>query len=99
MPSDLQAALDYDSMPDNFVRCTLCPHDCKIASGHLRVCKTNLERAGFHDVRVVLGNGGLGSPEHAPYDRICMAAACGEAHLPLLEKLKVGGKQIAPIEE
>lgn len=29
-PSDLQAALNYEGMPDNFVRCTLCPHDCKI---------------------------------------------------------------------
>jgi protein-L-isoaspartate(D-aspartate) O-methyltransferase len=61
--------------------------------------KTNLERAGYHDVRVVLGDGGLGSPEHAPYDRICITAACGEVPAPLLEQLKVGGKLIAPIEE
>jgi protein-L-isoaspartate(D-aspartate) O-methyltransferase len=61
--------------------------------------KTNLERAGYHDVRVVLGDGGLGSPKHAPYDRICITAACGEIPLPLLEQLKVGGKLIAPIEE
>lgn len=61
--------------------------------------KTNLERAGYHDVRVMLGDGGLGSPEHAPYDRICITAACGEVPAPLLEQLKVGGKLIAPIEE
>jgi protein-L-isoaspartate(D-aspartate) O-methyltransferase len=61
--------------------------------------KTNLERAGYHDVCVVLGDGGLGSPQHAPYDRICITAACGEIPPPLLEQLKVGGKLIAPIEE
>ncbi len=61
--------------------------------------KMNLERAGYNDVRVVLGDGGLGSSEHAPYDRICVTAACGEVPPPLLEQLKVGGKLIAPIEE
>lgn len=61
--------------------------------------KTNLERGGYHDVRVVLGDGGLGSPQHAPYDRICITAACGEVPAPLLEQLKVGGKLIAPIED
>lgn len=61
--------------------------------------KTNLERAGYHDVRVVLGDGGLGSPQHAPYDRICITAACGEVPALLLEQLKVGGKLIVPIED
>lgn len=61
--------------------------------------KTNLERAGYQDVRVVLGDGGLGSLQHAPYDRICITAACEEIPAPLLEQLKVGGKLIAPIEE
>ncbi len=61
--------------------------------------KMNLERAGYHDVHVVLGDGGLGYPECAPYDRICITAACAEVPAPLLEQLKVGGKLIAPIEE
>ena len=61
--------------------------------------KTNLERAGYRDVRVVLGDGGLGGPEYAPYDRICIAAACEEVPAPLLEQLTAGGKLIAPIEE
>jgi protein-L-isoaspartate(D-aspartate) O-methyltransferase len=61
--------------------------------------KTNLEQAGYHDVRVVLGDGGLGYAEHAPYDRICITAACGEVPAPVLEQLKMGGKLIAPIEK
>jgi hypothetical protein len=36
-PSDLQAALYYESMPDNFVRCTLCPHYCKIVPDRRRM--------------------------------------------------------------
>ncbi len=61
--------------------------------------KTNLEREGYRDVCVRLGDGGLGYPEHAPYDRICITAACGEVPALVLEQLKVGGKLIAPIEE
>jgi protein-L-isoaspartate(D-aspartate) O-methyltransferase len=61
--------------------------------------KANLERAGYPDVCVRLGDGGLGYPEHAPYDRICITAACAEVPAPLLEQLKMGGKLIAPIEE
>ena len=61
--------------------------------------KTNLDRAGYCDVRVRLGDGGLGYPEDAPYDRICITAACDEIPAPLLQQLKVGGKLIAPIEE
>lgn len=61
--------------------------------------KTNLEQAGYHDVRVVLGDGGLGYAEHAPYDRICITASCEEIPASLLGQLKMGGKLIAPIEK
>lgn len=61
--------------------------------------KMNLERTGYNDVRVVLGDGGLGCPECAPYHRICITAACEEVPAPLLAQLAVGGKLIAPIEE
>jgi protein-L-isoaspartate(D-aspartate) O-methyltransferase len=61
--------------------------------------KANLEQAGYHDVCVRLGDGGLGYPEQAPYDRICITAACAEVPGPLLKQLKVGGMLIAPIEE
>jgi pyruvate formate lyase activating enzyme len=49
MPTDsshLQAALYFESMPDNFVRCTLCPHDCKIAPDHRGVCGVRVNRGG-----------------------------------------------------
>jgi protein-L-isoaspartate(D-aspartate) O-methyltransferase len=46
-----------------------------------------------------LSDGSLGYPECAPYDRICITAACREVPVPLLEQLTSGGKLIAPIEE
>jgi cyclopropane fatty-acyl-phospholipid synthase-like methyltransferase len=37
-----------------------------------------VERSGVKNVILVLGDGGLGYPEKAPYDRICITAACTE---------------------
>jgi protein-L-isoaspartate(D-aspartate) O-methyltransferase len=61
--------------------------------------KANLERAGYRDIVLVLGDGGLGAPELAPFDRICITAACPRIPPPLLDQLKEGGRLIAPIEE
>lgn len=59
----------------------------------------NLERAGYGDVVLVHGDGGLGRPAHAPYDRICVTAACPDIPPPLVEQLVVGGRLIAPVLE
>jgi protein-L-isoaspartate(D-aspartate) O-methyltransferase len=56
-----------------------------------------LDRLGYADVVRVLGDGGLGYPPLAPYDRICMTAACDEIPPPLLEQLETGGRLIAPV--
>jgi protein-L-isoaspartate(D-aspartate) O-methyltransferase len=58
----------------------------------------NLDRAGYTDVVRVLGDGALGHPALAPYDRICITAACREPPAPLLEQLRAGGRLIAPIQ-
>jgi pyruvate formate lyase activating enzyme len=34
----LKEALFYEKMPDGRVRCTLCPHECKVAEGRRGVC-------------------------------------------------------------
>lgn len=59
--------------------------------------RMNLARAGYRDIVLVQGDGGLGAPERAPFDRICITAACPEVPAPLLEQLKTGGRLIAPI--
>src|SRR6266487_4243960 len=40
----------------------------------LAFTRENLERAGYTDVVHIHGDGGLGKPEHAHYDRICVTA-------------------------
>ncbi len=46
IPGDLQAALYYESLPDQWVRCTLCPHDCKIAPDRRGACGVRVNRGG-----------------------------------------------------
>ncbi len=61
--------------------------------------KSNLENAGYSDIVLVKGDGGLGYPEMSPYDRICITAACIEIPPPLIKQLPMGGKLIAPLIE
>jgi protein-L-isoaspartate(D-aspartate) O-methyltransferase len=63
----------------------------------LRFARGNLERAGYHDVVLVEGDGGLGWPTRSPYDRICITAACPDIPPPLVEQLADGGRLIAPL--
>jgi protein-L-isoaspartate(D-aspartate) O-methyltransferase len=65
----------------------------------LDFARENLERAGYTDVVLVHGDGGLGHPEHAPYDRICVTAACPDVPPPLMEQLAGGGRLIVPVIE
>ena len=65
----------------------------------LAFAAANLDRAGYTDVVRVLGDGALGHPALAPYDRICVTAACQEPPAPLLEQLRTGGRLIAPIQQ
>jgi len=61
--------------------------------------RRNLERAGYRDVMLVLGDGWLGHPAAAPYDRIAVTAACDEMPPPLLAQLAPGGRAIAPLAD
>jgi protein-L-isoaspartate(D-aspartate) O-methyltransferase len=65
----------------------------------LAFARENLERAGYTDVVLIHGDGGLGNPEHARYDRICVTAACPDIPRPLIEQLAVHGRLIAPVIE
>jgi protein-L-isoaspartate(D-aspartate) O-methyltransferase len=59
--------------------------------------RRNLERAGYADVLVVLGDGWFGYPAAAPYDRIAVTAACAEMPPALIAQLAPGGRAIAPL--
>jgi protein-L-isoaspartate(D-aspartate) O-methyltransferase len=58
----------------------------------------NLARAGYRDIVLVLGDGGLGYPPDGPYDRIAITAACDPVPPPLFEQLKPDGRLIAPVQ-
>ena len=59
--------------------------------------KDNLERHQYSDVLVILGDGSLGYPLEAPYDKICITAACPRIPEPLISQMNFGGKLVAPV--
>jgi protein-L-isoaspartate(D-aspartate) O-methyltransferase len=60
--------------------------------------RRSLEEAGYSKtVTMVVGDGTLGLPEHAPYDRIFVAAASPGIPPPLFEQLREGGKMLVPV--
>ena len=52
---------------------------------------------GYRNIEVRAGNGYLGWPEHAPYDRIMVTAAPDDIPAPLVRQLKVGGLMAIPV--
>ena len=56
-----------------------------------------LARLGYRNVFVRAGNGYLGWPEHAPYDRIMVTAAPDEVPKALVEQLRIGGRMAIPV--
>jgi protein-L-isoaspartate(D-aspartate) O-methyltransferase len=59
--------------------------------------KTTLAELGYKNVEVRAGNGYLGWPEHAPYDRVIVTAAPAEVPPRLIEQLKLGGLIAIPV--
>jgi protein-L-isoaspartate(D-aspartate) O-methyltransferase len=59
--------------------------------------RENLRKAGYSNVEIVVGDGSLGLPEHAPYDGICVTCTAPDVPPPLPEQLKKGRKMVIPI--
>ncbi|MDO8870573.1 MAG: protein-L-isoaspartate(D-aspartate) O-methyltransferase [Methanobacteriaceae archaeon] len=62
-----------------------------------KIAKENLKRTGHGNVKLVLGDGSLGIPEAAPFERIYLTAAAPYIPETLKKQLNVGGKILAPI--
>lgn len=54
---------------------------------------------GYVNVKIKIGDGTLGWPEEAPFDRIIITAASVRVPFPLSVQLKEGGKLILPLGE
>ena len=56
-----------------------------------------LRQSGYGNVTLIVGDGTLGWPPAAPYDRIIVTAAASHIPPPLLEQLKDGGLLVIPV--
>lgn len=59
--------------------------------------KKTLEELGYTNVHIVVGDGTLGLPEHAPYDAIVVSAAAPDIPPTLIEQLADGGRLVIPV--
>jgi len=59
--------------------------------------RQNLSGLGYRNVRVRTGNGYLGWPEQAPFDRVIVTAAPEEIPSALVQQLRVGGLMAVPV--
>ncbi len=59
--------------------------------------KSRLDQLGFANITFHIGDGSLGLPEHAPYDRIMVTAAAARIPAELVTQLKPGGRMIIPV--
>jgi len=57
-----------------------------------------LKKLGYDDVETKFGDGFLGWPERAPFDRIIVTAGADELPEKLVKQLKIGGIMIIPVE-
>ncbi|MBE3008118.1 methyltransferase domain-containing protein [Microbispora sp. NEAU-D428] len=63
----------------------------------VRGARRNLARQGIRNAEVLVGDGGQGVPEHAPYDAVIVSAAFPTVPAPLVEQLRLGGRLVQPI--
>ena len=59
--------------------------------------EATLDRLGYKNVHVKVGDGYKGCPEHAPFDAIIVTAAPDHVPQPLVDQLKEGGRMIIPV--
>jgi protein-L-isoaspartate(D-aspartate) O-methyltransferase len=59
--------------------------------------KKNLERASIKNVTIVEGDGSLGLPQHAPFDRFYVTCAAPKVPPLLVEQLVENGKGLVPV--
>ncbi len=56
-----------------------------------------LQGLGLHNITVVHGDGSLGLPEQAPFDRIIVTAAAEDPPQVLIDQLRPGGIMVLPV--
>ena len=59
--------------------------------------EATLQRLGYKNVHVKVGDGYRGWPEYAPFDAITVTCAPDHVPQPLIDQLKEGGRMIIPV--
>jgi protein-L-isoaspartate(D-aspartate) O-methyltransferase len=59
--------------------------------------RRNLEAAGFEAPPLRVGDGSLGWPEHAPFDRVVVTAGAPSLPPSLVRQLREGGRMVVPL--
>ena len=77
----------------------LCQHvySVELHESLAQQAKSTLTELGYSNVTVITGDGTQGFSQHAPYDKIAVAAAASDLPQPLLDQLKDGGSLVIPI--
>lgn len=68
----------------------------RIKELHLKAIE-RLHEAGYTNIEFKLGDGSVGWPEHAPYDRIMVTASATKIPNSLIEQLAPNGKMVIPV--
>ncbi|HET8769474.1 MAG TPA: protein-L-isoaspartate(D-aspartate) O-methyltransferase [Gemmatimonadaceae bacterium] len=63
----------------------------------VELARSALRASGTGHVHIMVGDGSLGWPEHAPYDAILVGAASPDVPQPLVDQLAVGGQLLVPV--
>jgi protein-L-isoaspartate(D-aspartate) O-methyltransferase len=64
-----------------------------------RSAARRLKRLGYQNVKTKVGDGYLGWPEYAPFDKVIVTCSPESVPKPLIEQLKEGGKMVIPVGE
>lgn len=64
-----------------------------------KLADEHFEELGLDNISTIIGDGWIGWPPQAPFDRIIVTAAAPEVPAALVAQLKVGGRMIIPIGE
>lgn len=72
-------------------------HSVERLAGLAATARTRLERLGFTNIDVHVGDGSLGWPPAAPYDAIVVTAGAPHIPPPLLAQLAIGGRLVIPV--
>ena len=74
-------------------------HTIEIVPELARTAAERLKTLGYSEVRVRVGDGYLGWPEHGPFDRILVTAGATHVPKPLVQQLAPGGRMVIPVGE